>query len=204
MSDEEAIPSLRSEFAQLTRQRIKAAAIRSFQREGYAAATVRQIAKRAGTTHTTFYQYFDGKAEVVVALSRDAEPSLVRVARELDECLARPSRAAVRAWLDGYAAMWREHHVIFDAYWQALGERSVSKDLFPAARRMADQVTCVLAGLDGEALEQRELALSLLFFYIYQTFMISSLPDVEHDSGMLLESLADLIWTSVKDWTGAA
>lgn len=59
---------LRAEHARLVRSKIKSAAVECFRENGYRATTIRQIARKAGTTHTTFYQYFKGKGELVVEL----------------------------------------------------------------------------------------------------------------------------------------
>ncbi|MFT3872388.1 MAG: helix-turn-helix domain-containing protein [Nocardioides sp.] len=47
-----------------TRERILTAAIRVFERDGYAATRVADIAKEAGVAHGSFYTYFDSKDHV--------------------------------------------------------------------------------------------------------------------------------------------
>lgn len=115
---------------------LKSGAIHGFTKEGYHGTTIKQIAKAADTIHTTFYQYFNGKAELIVAMGHDTEPALLVIAGLLDEGPERPFHQAVRDWLDDYDRMWTQHHAVFDAYWEALGERSDS-DQAPTIKRRA-------------------------------------------------------------------
>ncbi|GAB3610103.1 TetR family transcriptional regulator [Humibacter ginsengiterrae] len=58
------------------RERLEAAALELFERQGFAATTVPQIAERAGLTTRTFFRYFADKREVIYA--DDQFPALVR------------------------------------------------------------------------------------------------------------------------------
>ena len=49
------------------RERLVVAAVDLFTEQGYDATTVAQIAKRAGTTKSTFFRYFPDKRELLVA-----------------------------------------------------------------------------------------------------------------------------------------
>ncbi len=55
-----------------TRERILAAALDAFARDGYGAATVEAIAAAAGTAPASVYNHFEGKAGVAQALAEDA------------------------------------------------------------------------------------------------------------------------------------
>ncbi|MGN6206204.1 TetR family transcriptional regulator [Humibacter sp.] len=57
------------------RERLEAAALELFERQGFAATTVPQIAERAGLTTRTFFRYFADKREVMYA--GDQFPALV-------------------------------------------------------------------------------------------------------------------------------
>ena len=104
---------LRGEFARVAKAKIKAGALRCFARNGYRGTTIRQIAKASGTTHTTFYQYFKGKTELVVELGQDTLPRLLDLATDLDRALANPGWESVRGWLESYVAMWSAYSEIF-------------------------------------------------------------------------------------------
>lgn len=192
---------LRSEFSRIAREKIKAGALQCFETYGFRATTIRQIARAAGTTPTTFYQYFKGKAEVVVELGHENEPALLQIAAELNAALATPSRAAVRAWLDRYAALWAERHPIFDAYWEALGEQRVAADLFPFAGAMAERMPNVLDRFPEADRERMKIRISLLFFYMYQTIYISYSTRNEARLDEILEGLTDVMWCSLAPWT---
>ncbi|WP_436534012.1 TetR/AcrR family transcriptional regulator [Actinoplanes sp. HUAS TT8] len=80
--------------AELTRQRILAAAAHVFTEHGYAAGTTNRIAERAGVSIGSLYQYFPGKDAILVALVTD---HLARETPDLDELAALPLADAVRA-----------------------------------------------------------------------------------------------------------
>ena len=89
--------SLRDRKRQLVRDEIARAAWELFDREGYEAATVEQIAERAGISRRSFFRYYSSKEDVAVgtsdALAEDflaavrarpkGEPPLVAIERAL-------------------------------------------------------------------------------------------------------------------------
>src|SRR4051812_44358526 len=58
---------------QETRQALLAAASRLFAEQGYTATTDPQIVRAAGVGHGTFYQYFDSRRSILVAVTHEAQ-----------------------------------------------------------------------------------------------------------------------------------
>jgi AcrR family transcriptional regulator len=58
------------------RAELLAAAAVVYAEQGYVAMDVEQIASHAGLTRTTFFEYFDGKAECLAALQEEAREAL--------------------------------------------------------------------------------------------------------------------------------
>src|SRR5687768_16641702 len=81
-----------------TRARILQAARESFAKAGYAGTANKQIADRAGITAAAIYQYFDSKADLFMAVVKDAQGELVPQFREAAES-APTVRDAFRALL---------------------------------------------------------------------------------------------------------
>jgi AcrR family transcriptional regulator len=64
-------PDWRQRKKTLTRDRIRASALRLFGEQGYDATTVEQIAAAAGVSHMTFFRYFPAKEDVALSDSYD-------------------------------------------------------------------------------------------------------------------------------------
>lgn len=68
-----------------TRERLFQAAIEEFRATGFEAASVGQIAQRAGTSRASFYFYFPSKDSVLLDLQGRVERDLVEATRETAE-----------------------------------------------------------------------------------------------------------------------
>lgn len=76
-----------------------------FARDGYLNARVRDIAAEAGKSEASFYNYFDGKAELLGALAEDFHAETTRLA-ELPFRAGRPPQEALR---EAVAGFWRTY-----------------------------------------------------------------------------------------------
>ena len=65
--------TLRETKKSQTRQLLLDKALALFESKGYAATTIDEIAASAGTTRTTFYQYFPSKSQLMQAVIRDVD-----------------------------------------------------------------------------------------------------------------------------------
>ena len=81
-----------------TRERLLAAARESFAKLGFAATRVADIVALAGTSHGTFYTYFDDKRDVLLALTEEAASAIYGAAvAPLASGQRQPPREAIRA-----------------------------------------------------------------------------------------------------------
>lgn len=72
--------------AQRTRRSILQAAAEVFEREGYATATLEEIAQIAGTTKGSLYFHFKSKAELAVAVIKTYQATWPKIAAEVASC----------------------------------------------------------------------------------------------------------------------
>jgi AcrR family transcriptional regulator len=132
--------------------RLRTAALELFESAGYEAATVAQIAERAGVTPRTFFRYFTDKPEVLFAGSEALEEAMVAAIRTTAPDAS--ARTALDAALDQAAQMLtqraefaRRRHAVITAN-PALMERETMK-----MARLADGMAAALheRGLDPSA-----------------------------------------------------
>ncbi|MFI5339813.1 MAG: TetR/AcrR family transcriptional regulator [Candidatus Methylomirabilales bacterium] len=83
----------REDLRQQRRQAILKAAMKTFARRGYAAATIRAIAREAHIAQGTIYLYFASKRDILLALYRSM------ILESLEEILARPEKGDAEAFL---------------------------------------------------------------------------------------------------------
>src|SRR5690606_27193523 len=132
--------SLRSQLKQLTRERLVSAAVELFAEKGYRATSVADIAAAAGTTATTFYRYFPTKSDIARLLQDRINVEVKKTLDALDE-IKRPTRAAIREWVDQYGQMWQRMHVLCDAYWEATStDPKLAAELVPITSRLIESM----------------------------------------------------------------
>ncbi len=81
-----------------TRERLLAGARQAFAKRGFAATRVADIVALAGTSHGTFYTYFDDKRDALLALTQEAASAIYGAAvAPLANGHQEPAREAIRA-----------------------------------------------------------------------------------------------------------
>ncbi|MFE5212182.1 TetR/AcrR family transcriptional regulator [Streptomyces sp. NPDC056600] len=107
--------NLREAQKRMTRRLLLESGLELFRTKGYAAATVDDIAKAAGTTRVTFYAYFPSRADLMKALiDEQLNEALQRVrseehgstALDLVATVAEGTPEAITAWLRRTADDW--------------------------------------------------------------------------------------------------
>lgn len=94
-----------------TRERLLSAAREAFGRGGFASTRVADIVALAGTSHGTFYTYFDGKRDVLLVLAQDAANAIygaavAPLARDQDESMRGGLHARLTSFLRTYSEWW--------------------------------------------------------------------------------------------------
>lgn len=90
-------PSLQAARKAFARSHICVAARELFHAQGYAATTLDQIAKAAGTRRTTLYSHFRDKAEILEQIADDYQDGLCALVDMLDGPI--PPRPQIDAWI---------------------------------------------------------------------------------------------------------
>jgi len=106
--------NLRAEQKERTRQRLLDTALDLFEKQGYAATTIDDIAAAAGTTRVTFYAYFPSRRAIMAALIERLNLILERhesathgsTASALVDVVRTGSADAIGAWLRTQSTRW--------------------------------------------------------------------------------------------------
>ncbi|MGB0061986.1 TetR/AcrR family transcriptional regulator, partial [Candidatus Binatus sp.] len=131
---------------------ILAAARRLFDRKGYDATSMENVAARAGLAVGTLYNYFPSKEELLFAISRaDTEP-LLRIGEAIladppddpAEAIGALTEVMVQGITAGERRLWRELFVASIAAPDTLGARLFALDL-----RLIAQLTTMIERLKG-------------------------------------------------------
>jgi AcrR family transcriptional regulator len=116
------------------------AAVAEFSAHGYHGSRVARVAKRAGTSHGTFYVYFKDKDDLLLAV-------LEGISAEVDAVLfnpppfepGRPGLAVVQAWVRQVCLLFQQHGGILAAVVDAMGDDA---DPRIAARALENLIRC--------------------------------------------------------------
>ena len=191
--------SLRDEFKRLTRARLIEAATELFETQGFRATTVQQIAKRAGTTHTTFYQHFRSKADLV-RLFRDEINIEIRATMNTLDAEAWPTWQAIRAWVDDYAQMWRRTHVRCEALWDAMGADSeLAADVIPDGYAMTATLTQLLQRYPVAVRARIQNKLMLILLLLDRLCFLLHTQENQAPPAALQDDMADMIWIALRE-----
>ncbi|WP_409330840.1 TetR/AcrR family transcriptional regulator [Trujillonella humicola] len=142
-----------------TRERIVAEALTLFEQQGFRATSVESIARAAGTSRATLYQYFESKEQIFVELMDECGAALRRVARRIGAL--GPTRAGfhnLHWWLGEWAWVYDKYATLF-GQWADLepgntGVRHLVHGFVGSYNRwIADRLAeCGVSGVDpGEA-----------------------------------------------------
>jgi AcrR family transcriptional regulator len=106
-----------------TLTRLLDAAVEEFSAYSYHGARVARVAKRARTSHGTFYVYFDGKDDLLLAMQEDIVAAMDELLARIPEFEPGPAGfATLRAWLAEVCGLFLEHSAIHAALLDAIVE----------------------------------------------------------------------------------
>ena len=131
---------LRAAQKEMTRRLLLSTALELFERKGFAATTVDDIAASAGTTRVTFYAYFPSRsdlmreliAELNQMLERSSEPGHGSTANALVTAVRDGERTGIAGWLTDVSKQWDTIRPYTKAGWEAAA-------VDPELRSLVDQ-----------------------------------------------------------------
>jgi AcrR family transcriptional regulator len=159
------MPRASAADAARTAERILAAAVSSFNQDGYAAASVDEVARTAGVTRGAVYHHFDNKRGLLLACVRQGHERVAAAVRRVADSQATPIdqlRAGCHAFIDAITADEAARLMLIDgpaeigwAQWRALDAANSASDLRDAIQLVAppasvEPLTHLLSGAMNE------------------------------------------------------
>ncbi len=100
--------------------RLLAAGLGEFSERGFQAVTVDDIARRAQTSHGTFYLYFANKDDFFGALAQEALRAMDRITGQFPVVTPDTAgRAALRNWVSSFCDTYQAHATVLETLSQA-------------------------------------------------------------------------------------
>ncbi len=191
-------PTLREDLKQRTRTRLETAAVRLIKKQGFRATSVDQIARAAGTTRTTFYQYFRTKGDLIHFMQREfIAPEMIAICESLDE-LRDPTWQDLRDWVTEYSRTWDRIHLFFEAYSEAATtDPEVAAQAIPQTYEVTAHMTQVLGRFHGADRERVHDKLVILISVIAQMLALTKGQRDDPRNSHLLDNFTDLFWDAL-------
>lgn len=188
----------------ITREKLMEAAHDVFAEKGYHRTKVVDIIKKAGCGHGTFYDYFKGKDDVLMAILGEMIRELDRLSessRILMERIAFDDFDAVRIILRGISDIFERHGDLNNVYIEAAIESKVFSDIYDDYHRRFSEI------LEHKIQEMKEagkcrgidprIASQILVTLIGFTSYGRRAGFIEAESGEISENLALLIFRAL-------
>jgi len=157
--------------------------------------TVDQIARAAGTTRTTFYEYFKNKGALIHFLQEAfIEPELVAISIKLDD-VANLTRQSLRNWMTEYSHTWDRIHLFLEAYNDALlTDPKIAATAIPNTYRVTARMTNILSRFAAGERERAHAKLVILLSAVSQMLSLAHAQREDVRDSRLLDGFTDLFW----------
>ena len=187
------IQSLRSQLRRLTKQRLISSAIELFAKNGFRATSVGDIAKAAGTTATTFYRYFSSKSDIARLLQDHINVDVKATFERLDD-VKRPTKQAIRGWVDQYDQMWQRNHVLCDAFWEATStDPQLAAELVPITYRLTESIKLVQSLAEGETKSKFQTRLVLMYLLMDRLLYLVNIQQRNANGLRMLDEFSEIL-----------
>ena len=187
------IQSLRSQLKRLTKERLISSAIELFAKNGFRATSVGDIAKAAGTTPTTFYRYFSSKSDIARLLQDHINVDVKSTFERLDD-VKRPTKQAIRGWVDQYDQMWQRNHVLCDAFWEATSaDPQLAAELVPITYRLTESIKLVQSLAEGETKSKFQTRLVLMYLLMDRLLYLVNIQQRNSNGLRMLDEFSEIL-----------
>ena len=187
------IQSLRSQLKRLTKERLISSAIELFAKNGFRATSVGDIAKAAGTTPTTFYRYFSSKSDIARLLQDHINVDVKSTFERLDD-VKRPTKQAIRGWVDQYDQMWQRNHVLCDAFWEATStDPQLAAELVPITYRLTESIKLVQSLAEGENKSKFQTRLVLMYLLMDRLLYLVNIQQRNANGLRMLDEFSEIL-----------
>jgi AcrR family transcriptional regulator len=177
--------SIRQRQKDETRRRITEAALEVFAEEGFVAARIDEIAKRAGIGRTTFYLHFQTKIDLANEIGMAMFGTFNRYVRQLG-AIDPDDGDAIEDWFNRYREAARRRRVSLAVSTQAnMSDPELAEDLMDVYREYAFSIATAVTGEDRPSESAIELGRYLMIaldrmLHITSVQGVRATPELRH------------------------
>jgi AcrR family transcriptional regulator len=197
-------PSIREEQKRLTRERLLDAAVEVFAQRSALDVNMDDIAKAAGVARATVYAHFTKKSDMVLALAQRQYELADEVYSEL-AAIPDWTRAAIRTWLEGLDARWREQALAIRALTLA-GPTLAARDTDAAHERylarLADDRTRWHAVTPAQARQRVLMTLAQIESFFSASVVADWKPALDDPLALVTDVVCHLLAPALVDEPG--
>ncbi|TDC70945.1 TetR/AcrR family transcriptional regulator [Actinomadura sp. GC306] len=186
----------RQERSRQTVERILEAATRVLSERGYDGASTNRIAKAAGLSNGSLYQYFPNKDAIVIAvLDRFADRLADRLGAEIEATMGLPWQEAGRALLDVQIRLFEENADLLRIIVEQIPRLGPLDKLAALQRRLTDLVRVYLLVNRDEFRDDLDVEATVWIVAetvgLLSTKYVLDRPPIPHDR--MVDELAELV-----------
>ena len=168
-----------------------------FERDGYVASRVEDIALAAGASRATFYLHFKAKSDIARELMGPLRDESETLYRELDT-LGDPTWDELHAWVTRAMGYWRRNRAAITVVDEAVAvEPELAGYLVESAQASANAMAGYLARWSGAERETARLRVTTFILQLERVCFLWLVRDVPFDRAGTLTALTDSLYTAL-------
>jgi hypothetical protein len=106
----------------------------------------------------------------------------------------RPTKQAIRGWVDQYDQMWQRNHVLCDAFWEATStDPQLAAELVPITYRLTESIKLVQSLAEGETKSKFQTRLVLMYLLMDRLLYLVNIQQRNANGLRMLDEFSEIL-----------